>query len=81
MMDGMGEYHSVKEIETNDKKQKNKTMKEMYKGEYKNNKAHGYGIKKYADGNVYMGMWENGRWNGPGVKYENNGDYSGKPKS
>jgi len=33
----------------------------VYKGEYKNDKKHGYGEFHWADGRIYKGNWKNGK--------------------
>ena len=38
-------------------------------GEYKDDKKHGYGIYKWADGRLYLGQWMKGKQNGLGIYY------------
>jgi hypothetical protein len=33
----------------------------VYKGEYKDDKKHGYGEYSWADGRVYCGFWSKGK--------------------
>jgi hypothetical protein len=40
---------------------------QVYKGEWKNNKKHGYGIQVWSNGNKYEGDWANGLREGHGV--------------
>lgn len=44
-----------------------------YKGFVKDNKPEGYGKMSYANGDTYLGSWDNGFWSGPGI-YCNNSD-------
>ena len=43
------------------------TKRNIYEGQWKDNKKHGYGREIYNDGSWYLGMWENGKKNGYGV--------------
>lgn len=36
-------------------------------GEYKDDKKHGYGIYKWADGRLYLGQWMRGKQHGLGI--------------
>ena len=48
-------------------------MELRYEGEYKNDKEHGFGTSRNSDGSTYTGDWENGMFNGHGVKTFKNG--------
>lgn len=37
-----------------------------YKGEYLNDKRHGFGVFKWPNGRIYTGPWVNGRQHGLG---------------
>lgn len=52
---------------------------DIYKGEWKNNKAEGTGTLTYKSGNVYVGEWKNGMATGNGTLTFANGDkYEGE---
>lgn len=39
----------------------------VFIGKFQNDTMHGEGLMKYADGDVYAGMWANGERHGRGV--------------
>ena len=39
----------------------------MYEGMFENNKRHGQGIYKWANGDVYKGSYQNGKMHGEGI--------------
>ena len=39
----------------------------QYKGDWKNNKPHGFGVSLYPSGNKYVGYWKNGKIDGEGI--------------
>lgn len=43
-----------------------KVIRSIYKGEWKNNKANGYGILTHHDGDIYKGDWVDDRAHGKG---------------
>ncbi|EGR28566.1 radial spoke head protein, putative [Ichthyophthirius multifiliis] len=43
--------------------------KGLYKGEFLNGKMNGFGIFKYANGNVYEGQWKDNLFQGDGIFY------------
>jgi len=45
----------------------NKSFKDRYTGEYKDNYQHGFGTYRYMNGNVYEGEWFMGRKSGNGI--------------
>ena len=52
-----------------------------FEGQFKSNKANGYGKSYYDNGNIqYEGNWNNGTYDGDGTLYDKNGSivYSGK---
>ena len=48
---------------------------EKYEGEWKEDKADGYGILFWRDGSMYNGNWEKGLYNGFGIRYDKNNEY------
>jgi len=52
----------------------------VYKGGKKNDKSHGKGSLIFAEGDKYVGDFENGDFNGQGTMYDKDGTviYSGK---
>ncbi|KAL9188888.1 hypothetical protein ACHAXT_011378 [Thalassiosira profunda] len=46
----------------------------VYEGELKNDKPHGRGVCRYANGHVYDGEWRDGKMHGKGTLKEKNGD-------
>ena len=46
---------------------------DVYEGEWKNGKKHGYGIITYSNGTEYEGEWKNGKMNGQGKLTSLNG--------
>lgn len=52
-----------------------------YEGQILNNVPHGYGTKKFINGNVYKGYWKNGFEEGDGLlEFENKDSYRGNFK-
>jgi len=50
-----------------------------YRGYMKHGKPEGFGICKFADGDIYAGQWKNGLRHGKGKHWFRNGNfYSGK---
>ncbi|EPT30761.1 MORN repeat-containing protein [Toxoplasma gondii ME49] len=41
-----------------------------YRGEWKDNKRHGFGIQTYLDGSTYEGQWREDRRHGHGIMWE-----------
>ena len=56
----------------------NSKLKFLYEGEFKNNKAHGYGRVIYNNGNAYIGEVQNGEMFGFGTVYFFTGKYKGR---
>jgi hypothetical protein len=55
------------------------TGKDRYEGEFLNNKRHGYGINRWANGEVYKGSWKDDKRHGTGVTlFPNGGRYEGE---
>ena len=55
---------------------------DKYKGEWKDNKAHGHGTWNYGYGNKYVGQFKDNKRNGQGTYTYSNGDkYEGKWKN
>ncbi|MCK9436265.1 MAG: hypothetical protein M0Q12_03535 [Synergistaceae bacterium] len=72
--DGKREGIGVAIIETN-----KESLNGTYSGNWKNDNAHGYGVKTWVSGNKYEGEWLNGSQHGYGVKTWVNGDkYEGE---
>ena len=51
-----------------------------YEGDWINNKKFGYGIRRYASGNIYEGMWVNDVRHGEGTMrwFDKNQIYAGQ---
>lgn len=60
--DGKREGIGVAIIETN-----KESLNGTYSGNWKNDNAHGYGVKTWVSGNKYEGEWLNGSRHGYGV--------------
>ena len=39
----------------------------QYKGDWKNNRQHGFGVALYPRGDKYVGYWKNGKMDGEGI--------------
>lgn len=46
----------------------------QYRGQWREDKKHGYGVLFYRNGGVYVGQWENNQKHGLGVLLDNTGD-------
>ena len=44
----------------------------IYQGEYKDGKAHGFGVLFESDGTTYSGQWQNDEQHGHGVQFWSN---------
>lgn len=55
---------------------RNEVNGDIYKGQFKNDEMHGFGIMSYANGDTYKGKWVNGQRHGEGtMTYANNSKY------
>ena len=41
---------------------------DVYEGEYRNNKRHGFGEMKYGNGQIYRGQWKDNQKDGSGFQ-------------
>jgi len=56
--------------------------KDVYEGEWKNDKSEGKGINKWENGAVYEGEFKNGKYEGKAIyKYSNGDEYEGEFKN
>ena len=46
-----------------------------YQGGWKADKKHGYGVRKYSNGDIYRGDYKNGEMHGDGKYTFSDGDY------
>lgn len=49
----------------------------QYRGQWREDKKHGFGVLFYRNGGVYVGQWETNQKHGLGVLLENSGDGTG----
>ena len=76
--------HSVKETQIDDNIDSDDELEErdeeilpnnaVYKGQWKGETKHGYGIQIWPDGAKYEGYWKNNKANGKGKFYHVEGD-------
>lgn len=50
-------------------------FKLCYRGDWKNGKMHGYGLRIYPDGTFYLGNFENGKRHGYGQQWSPDGAF------
>ena len=53
---------------------------DVYEGEWKDSKHHGFGIYRFNNGDIYIGQWNEGKRDGTGIYYykSNNDAYAGE---
>ena len=49
---------------------------EVYDGEWKDDKMHGYGVHLFPDGATFEGQYIDGKWEGYGNYVGSNGEYT-----
>ena len=64
----------IESLKNNLEYKKVEINKDVYEGEFKDNKREGYGKLIYEDGEYYIGEWLNDKKHGNGIEYYKNGN-------